>query len=151
MIIFVPGLQDFQPLRLHGGHLPGGEDQLLREACRGIPEDGGHGQEGGQQVYSGCRFLDIFFYFLRIFQWSLYPSFHFWMIHVVPFVSFWSSYRPKKALAESVLDCYLRCFKLISRIVNLESVHIYNFVFYTYNYLWNYIFKVHDCILIVIL
>ena len=36
------GLQRGEPIRLHGEHFPGGEDQLLRVEVWGIPEDGGH-------------------------------------------------------------------------------------------------------------
>ena len=51
------GVQCGEPLRLHGEHLSGGEDQLLREEGGRVPEDGGHELQGGEQVLPRRRLL----------------------------------------------------------------------------------------------
>ena len=52
------GVQCGKPFRLHGKHFPGGQDQLLREACGGVPEDGGdEHQRRAEQILLGCRLL----------------------------------------------------------------------------------------------
>ena len=61
VVLLCSGLQVEQPLRLHGTHLPRRENKFLREASWRISEDGGHGNQGRQQVYPWCRLLKSFY------------------------------------------------------------------------------------------
>lgn len=55
LYLSVPPLdvQSGEPLRLHGEYLPGGKDQLLREARGRVPEDGCH--VGGNRQHLPLR------------------------------------------------------------------------------------------------
>lgn len=53
----VAGVQGGEPFWLHGAHFSGGEDQLLREEGRRVPEVWSDVQQGRPQVHIGCRLL----------------------------------------------------------------------------------------------
>ena len=59
-IYVLPGVQCRKSIRLHGAHLPGGQDKFLRETGGGVPTDGGDGwQQGQSHVHAGRRFLKL--------------------------------------------------------------------------------------------
>ena len=57
ILIFRAGVQLGEPVRFHGAHLSGGKDQLLREACWWVPEDGSSVRREEPRIHSRRRLL----------------------------------------------------------------------------------------------